>query len=173
LAIPYLLWEIWQFIKPALTDKERNGTNLFVLWVSLGFFAGFLFGYYVITPLSIHFFANYTVSADIQNLIDTTSILTQVISIPLGTGLVFQLPLLIYFLTRIGIVSPTFLRKYRRHAVVVLTILAAIITPPDPFSLILVLMPLYGLYELSIFLSARTFKKYHSDEEESTELVES
>jgi sec-independent protein translocase protein TatC len=170
LAIPYLLWEIWQFIKPALTAKERRGTNLFVFWVSAGFFAGLAFGYYIITPLSVHFFANYTVSDSIENFIDMASLMSQIIGIPLGTGLIFQLPLLVYFLTRIGIVTPDFLRKYRRHAFVVLMLLAAIITPPDPFSLILVMIPLYGLYELSIFLSARTYKKYHS-EEESTELT--
>jgi sec-independent protein translocase protein TatC len=165
LSIPYLLWEIWQFIKPALTPKERQGTNKFVLWVSTGFFAGVAFGYFIITPLSIHFFANYRVSDAIANRIDTASYTSQVIGIPLGTGLIFQLPLLIYFLTRIGIVSPAFLRKYRRHAVVILAVVAAFITPPDLFSMILVMFPLYGLYELSIFLSERTARKYHSEEE--------
>jgi sec-independent protein translocase protein TatC len=171
IAIPYLLWEIWQFIKPALTDRERRGTNLFVLWVSLGFFSGVLFGYYIITPLSISFFTNYRVSDAISNMIDTSSYASQVIGIPLGTGLLFQLPLLIYFLTRIGIVTPVFLRKYRRHAVVVLAVVAAIITPPDPFSMILVMFPLYGLYELSISLSGRTFRKYHSEEETTEEIA--
>jgi sec-independent protein translocase protein TatC len=164
IAIPYLLWEIWQFIKPALTDEERRGTNKFVLWVSAGFFAGVAFGYFIITPLSIHFFANYRVSDNISNMIDTANYTSQVIGIPLGTGLIFQLPLLIYFLTRIGIVSPAFLRKYRRHAVVILAVVAAFITPPDLFSMILVMFPLYGLYELSIFLSERTMRKYHSEE---------
>ncbi len=165
LGIPYFLWEIWRFVKPALTESERRGTNLFVLWVSLCFFVGALFGYYVITPLSIHFFANYSASDSISNMIDTTSFFSQVVGIPLGTGLIFQLPLLVYFLTRIGVVSPLFLRKYRRHAIVVLACVAAVITPPDIFSLVLVTLPLYGLYELSIFLSARTYKKYQTPEE--------
>ncbi len=164
ISIPYLLWEIWQFIKPALTRKERQGTNLFVLWVSLGFFTGVAFGYFIITPLSIHFFSNYKVSDNIANMIDTANYTSQVIGIPLGTGLIFQLPLLIYFLTRIGIVSPEFLRKYRRHAVVLLAVVAAIITPPDLFSMVLVMLPLYGLYEFSIFLSVKTHRKYHSDD---------
>ncbi len=164
IAIPYLLWEIWQFIKPALTPKERQGTNMFVLWVSLGFFAGVAFGYFIITPLSIHFFSNYRVSDNIANMIDTANYTSQVIGIPLGTGLIFQLPLLIYFLTRIGIVSPEFLRKYRRHAVIVLAVIAAFITPPDLFSMILVMLPLYGLYELSIFMSARTRRKYYPED---------
>jgi sec-independent protein translocase protein TatC len=163
LGIPYFLWEIWQFIKPALTAGELRGTRLFVLWVSLCFFAGALFGYYVITPLSLHFFLNYNASETIQNYIDVSSFFSQVIGIPLGTGLIFQLPLLIYFLTRIGIVTPAFLRRYRRHAVVVLAVIAAFITPPDLFSMILVMLPLYALYELSIFLSARTRRKYHPE----------
>lgn len=163
MGIPYFLWEIWQFVRPALTSDERKGTRLFVLWVSLCFFVGALFGYFVITPLSLHFFLNYSASSSITNLIDIQSYFSQVIGIPLGTGLIFQLPLLVYFLTRIGIVSPAFLRKYRRHAVVLLACLAAIITPPDIFSMILVMLPLYGLYELSIFLSARTYSKYSTD----------
>lgn len=154
-GIPYFLWEIWQFVRPALTDKERRGTRLFVLWVSLCFFTGLLFGYFVITPLSLHFFLNYSASAEIRNLIDVSSYFSQVIGIPLGTGLIFQLPLLVYFLTRVGVVSPAFLRKYRRHALVLLSVVAAIITPPDIFSMVLVMLPLYGLYEFSIFLSAR------------------
>ncbi|MDR1671199.1 MAG: twin-arginine translocase subunit TatC [Alistipes sp.] len=164
LGIPYLLWEIWQFVKPALLPTERRGTRMFVLWVSLCFFSGALFGYFIITPLSIHFFRSYAASASITNLIDISSYFSQVIGISLGTGLIFQLPLLVYFLTRIGIVSPAFLRKYRRHAVVLLAVVAAIITPPDLFSMVLVMLPLYGLYELSIYLSARTHKKYHAEE---------
>jgi sec-independent protein translocase protein TatC len=164
LGIPYLLWEIWQFVKPALLPGERRGTRLFVLWVSLCFFTGALFGYFIITPLSLHFFLNYSASEGITNLIDISSYFSQVIGIPLGTGLIFQLPLLVYFLTRIGIVSPEFLRRYRRHAVVLLAVVAAVITPPDLFSMILVMLPLYGLYEFSIYLSARTRRKYHSED---------
>ena len=161
LSIPYLLWEIWQFIKPALMPSERRGTRMLVGWVSLCFFIGLLFGYFIITPLSIHFFSTYNTSAEITNMIDIPSYFSQVIGVSLGSGLLFQLPLLVYFLTRIGLVSPEFLRKYRRHAVVLLAVLAAIITPPDIFSMILVMMPLYGLYEFSIWLSARTQRKHH------------
>lgn len=164
IAIPYFLWEIWQFVKPALTSKERNGMRMFVLYVSLCFFVGLLFGYYIITPLSLHFFINYSASPNIENLIDISSYFSQVISISLGSGLIFQLPLLVYFLTRIGLVTPEFLRKYRRHAIVVLAVVAAIITPPDIFSMILVVLPLYGLYELSILLATRTYNKYYSEE---------
>ncbi len=163
LGIPYFLWEIWQFVKPALTPGERRGMRMLVAYVSLCFFAGVLFGYFIITPLSLHFFLNYSASEEITNLIDVSSYFSQVIGIPLGTGLIFQLPLLVYFLTRIGIVSPAFLRKYRRHAVVLLAVIAAIITPPDLFSMILVMLPLYGLYEFSIGLSVRTQRKHSSE----------
>lgn len=163
LGIPYFLWEIWQFVKPALTTGEKRGTRLFVLYVSLGFFAGLLFGYFLIVPLSINFFYNYSASSSITNLIDIGSYFSQVIGISLGTAVIFQLPLLIYFLTRIGLVSPVFLRKYRRHAIVLLACVAAIITPPDVFSMILVMLPLYGLYELSIALSARTERKHYKE----------
>ncbi len=164
LSIPYLLWEIWQFVKPALTAAERSGTRMFVFYVSLCFFAGLLFGYYIVSPISLHFFLNYTASSTIDNLIDINSYFSQVIGVSLGIGLVFQLPLLVYFLTRVGLFSPAFLRKYRRHAVIVLAVISAVITPPDLFSLILVMIPLYMLYELSIFLSAKVYKKYHSDD---------
>jgi sec-independent protein translocase protein TatC len=164
LGIPFFLWEIWQFVKPALTAGERKGMRMFVFYVSLCFFSGVLFGYYIITPLSLQFFFNYTASANITNLIDISSYFSQVIGISLGTGLIFQLPLLIYFLTRIGLVNPTFLRKYRRHAVIVLAVVAAIITPPDLFSMILVMLPLYGLYELSIALSVRTYRKHYAED---------
>ncbi len=164
LGIPYLLWEIWQFVKPALTDDERRGTRMFVFYVSLCFFAGVLFGYFIITPLSLHFFRNYSASEAITNMIDTSSFFSQVIGVSLGAGLLFQLPLLVYFLTRIGLVSPEFLRKYRRHAVVLLAVVAAIITPPDIFSMVLVMLPLYGLYEFSIYLSGRTQRKHYPED---------
>ena len=160
LAIPYLLWEIWQFVKPALTAKERKGTRMFVLYVSLGFFTGLLFGYFIITPLSLHFFINYMASDNIVNLIDIGSYFSQVIGISLGSAVIFQLPLLIYFLTRIGLITPAFLRKYRRHAVILLACVAAIITPPDVFSMILVVLPLMLLYEVSIFLTKKTARKH-------------
>ena len=155
LAIPYLLWELWRFVSPALTKRERRNSRMFVFYVSLCFFTGLLFGYFIIVPLSINFLANYQASVAITNLIDIKSYLTNVLTISTACGIVFQLPLLIYFLTRMGIVNSAFLRKYRRHAFIVLTIISAIITPPDLFSLVLVVIPLYALYELSIFLAVR------------------
>ncbi|MBS4767111.1 twin-arginine translocase subunit TatC [Alistipes sp. kh20] len=170
LAMPYALWEFWRFVRPALTPKEIDGTHWFVFCVSLCFFSGLLFGYYVMAPLSINFFANYQASAAITNMFDISDYLSTVIVVSLACAFMFELPLLIYFLTRMGLVSATFLRKYRRHAFVVLLVVAAIITPPDIFSLVLVILPLYGLYELSIKLASRTERnRSHEDQPETAE----
>jgi len=158
-AIPYLLWELWRFVMPALTPNERAKSRMFVFYVSLCFFTGLLFGYFMIVPLSINFLYGYTASVDIVNMIDVKSYLSTVLQVSIMCAIIFQLPLLIYFLSRIGLVSVAFLKKYRRHAILILTVLCAIITPPDLFSLMLVVVPLYGLYELSIFLSARVGRK--------------
>lgn len=158
-AAPYLLWEIWRFIRPALTDFERKKSSLFVLYVSLCFFVGLAFGYFLIVPLSINFLAGYEASSAITNLTDVRSYLATVLQVSLACALVFQLPLLVYFLARMGIISSHFLRKYRRHAIVLLAIVSAIITPPDLFSLILVVVPLYGLYEYSIVLATKVERK--------------
>ena len=159
LATPYVLWEFWRFVRPALTPQEIAGTNWFVFCVSLCFFSGLLFGYFIMVPLSVNFFANYQASAEIVNMIDIGDYLSTVIVVSMACAFMFELPLLIYFLTRMGIVSAGFLRRYRRHAFVVLLVIAAIITPPDIFSLVLVILPLYGLYELSIKLAARIERK--------------
>ena len=159
LAVPYLLWEIWRFVAPALTSYERYKSRMFVFYVSVCFFCGLLFGYFLIVPLSINFFAGYQASADITNMIDVRSYLTTVLTVSVACAAVFQLPLLIYYLTQMGIVTAAFLRKYRRHAIILLTIVSAVITPPDLFSLVLVILPLYSLYELSIFLARHVERK--------------
>lgn len=162
--VPYILFELWKFVKPALTKKELSGSRMFVFYVSACFFAGLLFGYFIISPITINFLAGYTVSDSIENMIDIRSYLSTIVNLSLACAVVFQLPLLIFFLAKMGMITATFLRKYRRHAIVLLACIAAIITPPDIFSMILVMLPLYGLYELSIYLSARTYKKHHSEE---------
>lgn len=164
IAVPYLLWEIWRFVSPALTEKERYNSRTFVFYVSLCFFTGLLFGYYLICPLSVNFLYNYQASPTITNLIDIKSYIMMVLQVSVACAIVFQLPLLMYFLARMGIVSGSFLRKYRRHAFIVLAVISAIITPPDLFSLVLVVIPLYGLYELSITLVSRVEKKAAADE---------
>lgn len=168
LAMPYVLWEFWRFVRPALTPREIAGTRWFVASVSLCFFAGLLFGYFIMAPLSINFFANYQVSPEITNMIDIGDYLSTVIVVSMACAFLFELPLLIYFLTRMGLVSAAFLKRYRRHAFVVLLIISAIITPPDIFSLILVVAPLYGLYELSIRLAARIERRRLREETAGT-----
>ncbi len=164
LTIPYLLWELWRFIRPGLTWYERRRTNLFVLYVSICFFTGLLFGYYVITPLAVNFLTGWTASETIVNMIDAGSYLKTVITTSLACALIFQLPILVYFLTRMGVVSPEFLKKYRKHAIVLLALLSALITPPDMLSMILVMLPLVLLYELSIKIAIRVEKSKAAEE---------
>ena len=154
-GFPYLLWELWRFVRPALTVREARACRRFVGYVSAGFFVGLAFGYLLIAPLSIAFLTQYNVSGQIANLIDVHSYLSTVLNVSLACALVFQLPLLVYFLTRAGMLTPDLLRRYRKHAIVALAILAAIITPPDAFSMVLVLLPLYGLYEASIRIAQK------------------
>ncbi len=166
MAMPYALWEFWRFVRPALTPREIAGTHSFVLWVSVCFFSGLLFGYFVMTPLSINFFANYQASESIVNMIDISDYLSTVVVVSMACAFMFELPLLIYFLTRMGLVSARFLRKYRKHAFVILLVVAAIITPPDIFSLVLVILPLSGLIELSIKLATRIERRHGEDDDE-------
>ncbi len=164
-AIPYLLWEIWRFVVPGLTPKERKRSRLFVLYVSICFFVGLCFGYYLIVPLSINFLSSYSASMEIVNMIDVKSYLSTVLTVSIVCAVLFQLPLLVYYATRMGLISSSFLKRYRRHALVLLSVLSAIITPPDLFSLVLVILPLYGLYEFSIWLSQRVEKQEGREEE--------
>lgn len=160
LAAPYVLWEIWRFIKPALHEKERKYSKGVVFFSSLLFFMGVLFGYYVIVPLSINFLGSYQVSSDVKNMIAMDSFVSTVTTITFASGIVFELPIVIYFLTQIGLMTPQFMRTYRKHATVIILIVAAVITPsPDVTSQLLVAFPLYLLYELSIFVSMYVVKK--------------
>ena len=130
---------------------------------SLLFFFGVLFGYYMLAPLSLHFLSSYEISADVVNQINVRSYIGTLTSVCLATGVVFELPIVAFFLTKIGLITPTFMRKYRKHAIVLIFIIAAIITPPDVFSQTLVAIPLLLLYEVSIFISAGVVKKKQSD----------
>ncbi|CAN5510392.1 twin-arginine translocase subunit TatC [soil metagenome] len=154
MAFPYFIWEIWRFIKPALSDKELKYSRGIVFFTTLLFVLGLLFGYYLITPMSISFLGNYQVSAEVSNTISLDSYINIVTVMSLSTGLVFELPMIIYFLSKLGIVTPKFMRQYRKHAMVINLILAAVITPsPDVTSQMLVAIPLFILYEISIYVS--------------------
>ncbi len=166
LAFPVIIREFWLFFKPALHSNEAQHARGAVLASTLLFFLGVMFGYFLLAPLSIHFLNSYTISADVVNQINIRSFIGTLTSICLATGLVFELPVVAFFLTKIGVITPSFMRKYRKHAIVIIFILSAIITPPDVFSQTLVAIPLLILYEISIFISARVLKqkeKAHSN----------
>lgn len=158
LAFPYIIYEFWRFISPGLYEKERKNARSFILISSLLFFIGVLFGYYVVTPLSVNFLGNYSVSNLVERNIKIGSYIALVRSSLLASGLIFELPIIIYFLTKIGLVSPAFLQKYRKHALILVLILAAIITPPDVISQIIVAIPILILYEISIIISKIVIK---------------
>ena len=166
LAFPVILWEFWRFFKPALRSNEAMHAKGAVLVASLLFFTGVLFGFYMLAPLSFHFLGSYEISQEVTNQINVRSYIGTLTSICLATGLVFELPIIAFFLTKIGLITPTFLRKYRKHAIVVIFILSAIITPPDVFSQTLVAIPLLILYEVSIGISARVIKQKEKERKE-------
>jgi sec-independent protein translocase protein TatC len=159
-AFPYVFWEFWKFVKPALSQTERRKTRGIVLWVSILFFAGVFFGYFVLTPFMINFYFTYTLSDKVMVLPNFSDYVENLIYTTVGVGILFQMPLLIMLLAKVGIITAQFLRKYRRHALVVILIAAAIITPTtDPFSLGIVTIPLYLLYEAGISIATRINKK--------------
>lgn len=164
-SFPYVFWEVWSFIKPGLKQGEAKAVRGVVFFTALLFFSGVFFGYYVIAPLSLQFLGNYEL-ADVESTITIMSYMKLVASITLATGIIFQLPMAVYFLSKAGLVTPQLLKKFRRHALVGVLILAAVITPPDLTSQILVAMPVLLLYELSIIISRRVMKKREAREDD-------
>ena len=150
LTFPYAVWELWRFVRPALTQRELHACRHLTLSISACFFAGVAFGYFVIAPVTVSFLSRYDVSPAVINMIDANSYLATVVNVTLACGVVFQLPLLIRMLARAGLVTASLLRRYRRHALLLLTLLSAIITPPDVVSTVIIVIPLYALYELGI-----------------------
>jgi sec-independent protein translocase protein TatC len=171
IAFPYIFWEFWRFIIPALYDKERNTAKGAVFFTSLLFILGILFGYYIICPLSVNFLGNYKVSESVISAPTLRSYVQTITSVVLAAGLVFQLPILVYFLSKAGLVTPDFLKKYRRHSLILIVTLSAIITPPDVFSQVLVAMPLMVLYEIGIAISRRIMKQQAEEELERNKPV--
>ena len=167
ISFPFILWEFWKFISPALYEKEKKYASSFIVVASILFFAGVLFGYYLIAPLSINFLANYNVSAEIFNDIDLSSYISLLRSSTVACGLLFELPIIIYFLTKIGLVTPAALRSYRKYTLIAILVVSAIITPPDVLSQIIVAVPILILYEISIFISAAVLKRQNK----STDLI--
>ena len=158
-AFPYVLYQLWSFISPGLMPNERKNSRGFLVIASFLFFTGVLFGYYIVTPLSINFLANYQISEQINNEFDLSSVIAIIRSSSIASGFVFELPIVIYFLTKVGLVTPKFLRKYRKYALVIVLILSAIITPPDITSQVIVAIPILILYQVSIYISAVVVRK--------------
>jgi sec-independent protein translocase protein TatC len=159
LASPVVFWQLWKFISPALHARERKAVRSMV-WAMVGLFlVGVAFAYWVVAPLSIQFFTTFSLSKSITNIPTIQNYIGMLTSFVLWTGVSFELPVIAVLLTRLGLLGPGFLRQYRKHAYVVILIIAAIITPPDVTSQILVTLPLVILYEGSIFLSARTQRR--------------
>ncbi|MFN2261741.1 MAG: twin-arginine translocase subunit TatC, partial [Psychroflexus sp.] len=164
IAFPYVIYQFWAFIAPGLKSTERNNTRWFIFITSFLFFIGVLFGYYVITPLSINFLGSYTVSEEVFNDFDIGSYIGLVRASVLASGLIFELPVIMYFLTKIGLVTPEFLKKNRKYSLVFILIISALITPPDIASQVIVAIPVLVLYEISIFISKIVLKKQRKKE---------
>ena len=160
-SFPYIVFEFWRFISPGLYEKERKNARGFIFIASILFFIGVLFGYYIVTPLSINFLGNYSVSSEIFNDFDLSSYIGLLRASVLASGIIFELPIIVFFLTKIGIVTPAFLRKNRKISLVVVLSLSAIITPPDIASQIIVSIPILILYEVSILISRIVTKKQY------------
>lgn len=168
-AFPYIFWEFWRFVKPALKPKELKGTRFVIFWVSFFFFLGAAFGYFILGPFTFNFLANFQVSAlqMVQTKPTINDYLDNLTNLILGCGIAFEMPVLSYALTRFGIITPDFLKRTRKYAIVVILVLAAFITPsPDWYSQTLVFIPLMGLYELGVMVSARVYKKEKQKEAE-------
>ena len=163
IAFPFIIWEIWKFIKPALYDNERKYASSFIIISSLLFFLGVLFGYFIIVPMSVNFFATFTISPEIKNDINIQSYIGMIKTSVIASGLFFELPIIIYFLTKLGLVTPSFLRNFRKYAIVIILIAAAIVTPPDVVSQIIVSIPLLILYEISIYISSFVYKSQKNE----------
>lgn len=166
LAFPYVLWELWKFIKPALKPEEIKYAKGIVFWCSVLFFVGVSFAYLIVAPYTINFFGNYQLSPQFKNIITIENYYDTISNLVLALGIVFELPIIVYFLSRIGILTPKFMREKRKYAVLILFVLSEIITPPDLFSCLLVFFPLYTLYEISVFISARAIRSRLKNKQE-------
>ncbi len=168
LTFPYIFWEIWRFVKPALHKNEKKAARGIVFSCSALFISGVLFGYFVICPFAVTFLANYQFG-EVAFEPNLSEYVSSIILFTFPTGLVFQLPVAVYFLSRVGLITPEFLKTYRRHAMIIILILAAIVTPPDVVTQFLIGIPLFMLYEVSIIISRRVVK--NAEEKEKREMI--
>lgn len=163
-AFPYVFWEVWRFIAPGLYDKERNAARGAVFFVSLLFFLGASFGYFILAPISINFLSNYQLDPSIANEFDISSYVSTLVMLVMACAVMFQLPIVIYFLSKAGLITSAFLKVYRRHAIVVILILSALITPPDVISQVMIAIPILILYEAGIMIAKRLEKEKREEE---------
>ncbi|MFT6933641.1 MAG: sec-independent protein translocase protein TatC [Maribacter sp.] len=170
-GFPYVLYEVWKFISPGLYEKERKNSRGFILVASFLFFLGVLFGYYVVAPLSINFLGTYQVSSEVTNEFDLASYISTIRTSVIACGILFELPIIIYFLTKVGLVTPEIMKKYRKIALVIVLILSAVITPPDVTSQIIVAIPVLILYQVSIYISKKVLKNEAKRERKAAEKV--
>ena len=159
-SFPYLFWEFWRFIRPGLYPNERKAARGIVAVCSFLFLLGVLFGYYVISPFAISWLAGYVVGTEAINAPTLASYVNYMTMFTIPTGLLFELPIFVYFFSKVGLITPKDMRKYRKHSIIVILLLAAIITPPDVVTQFLIGIPIFILYEISIYISARAEKKY-------------
>ena len=169
IAFPYLIYELWLFVKPALPPHQQKQSIRYVIETPVWFIMGLLFGYYIIAPLAVNFLGNYQVSDQISNIIDVSSFMTTVISVSFAAAIAFQLPLLVRLLASIGLITSNGMRQYRKVAVAALLIFAAVITPPDVVSQVLIFVPCYVLYEYGIGIAERIEKQRAKAEKEYQE----
>jgi sec-independent protein translocase protein TatC len=165
ISFPYVFWEIWRFIAPGLYATERRNTRGAVFYVSFLFMVGVFFGYYIISPLSVNFLSHYNVDPSILNEFELTNYVSTISMIVLSSAILFQLPMIVYVLTKAGLVTPEGMKTYRRHAIVVILVLGALLTPPDPISQVLIAIPLFGLYQISIYISASVLRRQRRREQ--------
>lgn len=159
ISFPYIIWEMMRFISPGLTIKEQKNSRGFIIIATLLLILGLLFSYYIIVPMSVYFFYNYQITETIVNNFQFDSYISLITNTLLGVSVIFELPLVVYFLTKIGLITPEYLKRYRKHALVIVLIVSAIITPPDVASQIIVAIPVLILYEVSIVVSKLLIKK--------------
>jgi sec-independent protein translocase protein TatC len=159
LSFPFIFYQIWAFVKPGLKTKEKSVVSGIVFYVSLLFFFGIAFGYFIVAPLCVQFFGNFQISEQIENRFTVSSYMSTILSTVFYSGLLFLLPVVTYLFTKLGVMTSGFLRKYRKHAIIGILILSAIITPPDLISQVIVGIPIVLLYEVGILVSSRVEKK--------------
>ena len=166
-AFPYVFYEFWRFVRPGLYDKERKAARGVVFICSTLFLMGVMFGYFIISPFAVTFLSTYSVSQDVMNTTTLTSLVNSMTMFTIPTGLIFELPIVIFFLAKVGLVTAEFMKSYRKHAIVIILLCSAIITPPDVITQFLISMPLYGLYEAGIMIAARVERQQKLADEAS------